>query len=240
MEAAIDRAALAAWIQAHHLEEEAVSAARRGFEEHPARLLRLSHFLRPEVAEALGRFLTREAAFERVQGILSRNGPVPREEWAALADADRLFSFERLTGPQPAAQLSPCFIEFARLRKALESPDSLHYFSRLSGLPLEALSGFTAQSLGPGDYLRPHQDAFARRKVAFILYLNPEWRPEYGGALRVVDHAGGEHLLPVEFNSLVLFDVHTHEHHEILPIEPSAGEQRRMTVGGWYGGSTGE
>ena len=240
MEAAIDRDALAAWIQPHHLEEEVVNAARRGFEEHPARLLRLSQFLRPEVAEALGRFLTHEAAFERVQGVLARNGPVPRDEWEATTEADRLFSFERLTGPKPAALLSPGFIQFARLRKALESPACLHYFSRLSGLPLEALSGFTAQSLGAGDYLRPHQDAFARRKVAFILYLSPEWRREYGGALRVVDHSDGEHLLPVEFNSLVLFDVHTHEHHEILPIEPIAGEQRRMTVGGWYGGFAAE
>jgi hypothetical protein len=230
-----DHAGLEGWVQPQHLEAGAVRSLHSRFTGHPARLLRVSDFLRPEIAARIGDFLCRQAEFERTQGLLARNGPASREEWEATPDAGRLFTFERLVGPRPEARLSPGFIQFARLRKALEAAACLEYFGQLTGLTLEALSGFTVQSLGPGDYLRPHQDAFAQRKLAFILYLNSRWEPGFGGALRVVDHAGAEHVLEVEYNSLVLFDVHTHEHHEILPIHPAAGDERRITVGGWYG-----
>jgi hypothetical protein len=224
----------APWLQAEHLTADAVRRYREQFATHPARLLRVRGILRPEVADGLAAFLQREAVFERVHGIVGRPKRAPVDEWLSIDDARRLYTFERLVQPRPDFRLSPNLFAFMKVRKELESGCLREYLRSVTGLPLGLLSAFNGQSLGVGDFLRPHRDTLDRRRLAFIFYLNPDWRPEYGGDLRVLDPNDDEHLLPAEYNSLVCFDVDAHQHHEILAIHPAAGQQRRLTLGGWF------
>lgn len=66
-----------------------------------------------------------------------------------------------------------------------------------------------------------------QRILSVVLYLNSDWRAEYGGALRL--YAQGEHvdLLP-EAGRLVIFHSDRFEH-EVLPAL-----RERWSVAGWF------
>jgi Rps23 Pro-64 3,4-dihydroxylase Tpa1-like proline 4-hydroxylase len=95
-----------------------------------------------------------------------------------------------------------------------------------------------ANSLGAGDFINQHNDVVRedrkRRRLAFIVYLNPNWKPEFGGDLRMVAHDGQESTWPVEYNSFAFFDVHGHKGHEVALIESAAGSERRNSFNGWF------
>jgi Rps23 Pro-64 3,4-dihydroxylase Tpa1-like proline 4-hydroxylase len=78
----------------------------------------------------------------------------------------------------------------------LNSPDFVAWISALTGIPGlipdPMLEGGGLHQSGPGGYLNVHTDfsmhhfhAKWRRRVNLILYLNPEWREEWGGALEL-------------------------------------------------------
>lgn len=83
----------------------------------------------------------------------------------------------------------------------------------------------------PGSFYRRHLDRFRdddRRTVTTVCYLNADWQPEHGGALRMA-LAGGEELdvLPA-VGTLVVF-MSADFPHEVLP----AGRER-LSLTGWY------
>ena len=91
-------------------------------------------------------------------------------------------------------QLFPSAI--AAVTDELNSPDFVAWISELTGIPgLLAdpmLEGGGLHQSGPGGYLNVHTDfsmhhfhAKWRRRANLILYLNPEWREEWGGALEL-------------------------------------------------------
>jgi len=61
-----DFEALTDWIQPRHLTPAGVDAYRADFENHPVRMLRLTDFLKEDVAAGLGQFLGREANYRSV------------------------------------------------------------------------------------------------------------------------------------------------------------------------------
>lgn len=73
---------------------------------------------------------------------------------------------------------------------------------------------------GPGGTLyQRHKDSFRGsqgRRVTAIYYLNPDWRPEHGGALRL--HLEGQEPLdvPPALNTLLVF-LSERVEHEVLP-----------------------
>jgi Rps23 Pro-64 3,4-dihydroxylase Tpa1-like proline 4-hydroxylase len=84
----------------------------------------------------------------------------------------------------------------AAVTDELNSPEFVAWISELTGIPgLMAdpmLEGGGLHQSGPGGYLNVHTDfsmhhfhAKWRRRVNLILYLNPEWREEWGGALEL-------------------------------------------------------
>jgi Rps23 Pro-64 3,4-dihydroxylase Tpa1-like proline 4-hydroxylase len=84
----------------------------------------------------------------------------------------------------------------AAVTDALNSPEFVAWISELTGIPhLMAdpmLEGGGLHQSGPGGYLNVHTDfsmhhfhANWRRRVNLILYLNPEWPEEWGGALEL-------------------------------------------------------
>lgn len=63
-----------------------------------------------------------------------------------------------------------------------------------------------------------HRDAFSgdtNRRMTGICYLNPDWRPEHGGALRIWPPSGETIVAPI-LGRLVLFRADLLEH-EVLP-----------------------
>ncbi len=85
----------------------------------------------------------------------------------------------------------------------------------------------------PGSYYRCHVDNFrgaGERRVTTILYLNPDWQPGHGGALRIyLDGEQGAYLdIPPLGGTLVTF-LSERYYHEVLPTEVD-----RISLTGWF------
>lgn len=85
----------------------------------------------------------------------------------------------------------------------------------------------------PGHYLNQHDDAKdgAGRRLAYVLNLTSQWRPDWGGLLAFVDKDGhvAEAYAPA-FNALNLFRVP--QPHMVTAVAPFAGGPR-LSITGW-------
>jgi SM-20-related protein len=82
----------------------------------------------------------------------------------------------------------------------------------------------------PGAFYQKHLDRFRdddRRAVSVVAYVNADWRPEQGGALRL-HLAEGEHDVLPEGGSLVVF-LSADLPHEVLPAS-----RERLSLAGWF------
>lgn len=83
----------------------------------------------------------------------------------------------------------------------------------------------------PGSFYRRHLDRFRdddRRTVTTVFYLNEDWLPEHGGALRIELTDGREHDVLPEAGTLVVF-MSGDLPHEVLPAS-----RERLSLTGWY------
>jgi hypothetical protein len=230
----IDRAALEPWFQPQHLDDDALAGYRGSLASHPARMLLLRDLLVTEKAERLARFLREEAAYETEYGLFSVEGAVPADAYEAAADDDRFFRLSRLKGVPSEHQFSPNALTYLQFRQALQSDAFLGFFEAVSGLPLSSSDDFGVHSMRTGDFLRHHTDDNKDRRLALVLYLTPDWRPEYGGTLSMIDGDGTAHEVHADFNSIVMFDVQAESVHEVLPVEGASDGTPRLSIGGWY------
>jgi Rps23 Pro-64 3,4-dihydroxylase Tpa1-like proline 4-hydroxylase len=230
----MDSAALRTWIQPHHLDEPKLNEYRESFQSHPARLVLLRDFLAESMADKLHRFLTQEAQFEKEYGLFSEEGAVDRESWEAADQDDRFFRLAKLAGTAPQYQMSPNALTYVRFRQAFQRPEFEAFFEAVSGLSLASSDDFGIHSMTVGDFLLDHSDDNKNRRLALVIYLSREWKPEYGGQLHMYDQEGNETVVPIEFNSVVVFDVLAETRHRVAPVEAVAGDNARLTIGGWY------
>jgi SM-20-related protein len=85
----------------------------------------------------------------------------------------------------------------------------------------------------PGAFYRRHRDQFrgsastGARVVSCVLYLNDDWKPSDGGALRVYCDSGARELMPAG-GTLVCFLSERFEH-EVLPAT-----RERLSIAGWF------
>lgn len=82
----------------------------------------------------------------------------------------------------------------------------------------------------PGAFYQKHLDRFHdddRRAVSVVAYLNADWRPEQGGALRLHLAEGERDILP-EGGGVVLF-LSGELPHEVLPAS-----RERLSLAGWF------
>ncbi|MFC5694957.1 2OG-Fe(II) oxygenase [Pseudomonas sp. GCM10022186] len=82
----------------------------------------------------------------------------------------------------------------------------------------------------PGAFYQKHLDRFRdddRRAVSVVAYLNADWQPEQGGALRLYPEQGERDVLP-EGGSLVVF-LSAELPHEVLPAS-----RERLSLTGWF------
>lgn len=232
----VDSKALAPLIQSQHLTEEAVQSSRSAFESHPARFVVLEEFLLPEIAAKLSAFLRSEALFSQEHGLYSvEDREIDEEEWRAAEEEDRFFRFSKLVGSRPEAQFSPNSMAYLKFRSTFQKDDALRtYFEEITGIPLAVSDDFGSHSMAAGDFLKSHDDNNRNRRLALVLYLSPDWQPEYGGVLRIVDPAGQESTVPARYNSLVAFDTLAGTTHYVVPVDEAAAPDTRLTIGGWY------
>lgn len=83
-----------------------------------------------------------------------------------------------------------------------------------------------------GTFYKRHLDQFkadSARKLSMICYLNLDWEPDHGGALRLYLPTGSLDILPVG-GRVAIFESHTIEH-EVLPAT-----RERRSVTGWLRG----
>lgn len=237
----VDHAWLSTWVQAQHRHEATIRSYRQIFASHPANLLVVRDFLVAEVAEKLSRFLIDEARFETLHGLYSamKNGTsialVPEEDWLRASDEDRFFKLRKFTSLSPQLRLTPNLVTYLKFRTAFNDPNFREFFAQISGVPLDKnQSTYHSFLMKAGDFLRTHDDTDnPDYQIAFILYLSPDWKPGFGGALHMIDPSGDVSRIEPEYNSLVLFKVNPRTKHFIAPIDDLAGEKGRATISGW-------
>jgi SM-20-related protein len=111
---------------------------------------------------------------------------------------------------------SPEFLDFVR---AVTEEDSIGWVSAIATL------------YKPLDFLTVHDDGLSERKIAYVLNMTPEWKPDWGGALQFYDRDDHieEGYLPT-FNGLNLFRVP--KRHSVAQVS-SFGEMR-YSISGWF------
>jgi len=121
--------------------------------------------------------------------IVSESFPDPTwQHWHRYGDAYQ--SHKLACGD--IALLPPLFRDMVH---ELSAPPFLAFLEAVTGIrgliPDPYLAGGGLHSSGPGGILAPHADfhAYGRlalyRRINVIVYLNPEWREEYGGCLEL-------------------------------------------------------
>jgi SM-20-related protein len=83
----------------------------------------------------------------------------------------------------------------------------------------------------PGAFYRKHVDRFRdddRRTVSAVLYLNQDWQPEQGGALRLYLGDGTTQDVLPQAGSLLVF-LSADLPHEVLPAS-----RERLSLTGWF------
>jgi hypothetical protein len=122
-----------------------------------------------------------------------------------------------------------------RFLDALNSFEMLLWLEALTGIegliPDPYFGGGGLHQIEPGGFLKVHADFNVHpklkldRRLNMLVYLNKDWREEWGGHLELWDRAGGacaERILPV-FNRTVIFstsDTSYHGHPDPLASPP--------------------
>ena len=230
------RDALSVWVQGQHLTSAAINSYRSSFQASPARFLVIEDFLVEGVAERLSEFLQSEAQFETEYGVSSaEDHKVDKDEWTRASDEHRFFRYGRLVGTPAEFQFSNNSLTYLKFRTTFQADDNLRrFFENVTGLELARSDDFGSHSMGVADFLKDHDDNNRNRRLAPVLYLSPDWKREYGGSLHIVDGEGRDSVVEPSFNSVVAFDTLAGTTHYVDPITEAAGEQKRVTIGGWY------
>jgi Rps23 Pro-64 3,4-dihydroxylase Tpa1-like proline 4-hydroxylase len=223
------------FIASNHLTSQRTESYRKEYEQGAIKALSVDRFLRDEWAQEVYEFLAKEATFERIHGLYDPDERVDRETWEQADDSNRMYTFLRREGVrEDVSSFRP--IKYRQLKDFITSETFVDYLAEITGAALTDLQSFSASAYGHGDFLRPHTDQSGDRELAYIIYLNPTWRPEMGGALHLVGPDGDRIKYGCRHNRLMVFDVHDHEYHYIEQINEIAGDRYRYTLGGWVNG----
>lgn len=86
-----------------------------------------------------------------------------------------------------------------------------------------------------GSFLTTHTDT-GRGKIAHVLNLTKDWRPQFGGCLTFLDwdFKTINRIVNPTFNSLTIFNVKgSGVPHMVLPVHPEI-ETQRLAISGWF------
>ena len=127
----------------------------------------------------------------------------------------------------------------SRLTVLLQSPSFLYFLSELTGiwqlLPDPYLQGSGYSLMPKGSKFDVHIDRNTAyetgltRRLALIIYLNKNWKHEYGGQLELWNYEGTSCVSAIEplFNRTTIFEVGDHNYHGVpAPIAAPMGRSR--------------
>lgn len=169
-------------------------------------------------------FWNMDAAAQRdfMQGVMSR--------------AQHQFQYLYQTYPMITAYLEgdDAGLFLHRVLEWLNTAETLEALRRITGIDSLYKANAQATLYRPGNFLKLHDDSGypqEHRRVAYVLNMTREWRPDWGGQLQFVTAHGDieEAWMPC-FNSLALFLVPTW--HTVSYVSPFAG-QPRYAITGW-------
>jgi hypothetical protein len=133
--------------------------------------------------------------------------------------------------------------ELADLVNMLNSPQVLHLFQDITGIPSlipdPYLEGGGLHSSGPGGHLRPHTDfhAYSRlglfRQVNLLLYLTEGWTPEMGGQLGFFKKSDVKNPVAAVdplFNRALLFKTDQTSIHGVMPVGANSPVRRSIAL----------
>jgi hypothetical protein len=229
---------LARWIAPHHLNPATIAGYWRTFTTHPARLLLLEEFLRPEWAATLATFLHRGTTYETrfaltpEQGIqpFARGVHVTSDEWQRADSARRFFVFDAATGFDVIDPVLPQYLDFLA---AIAGGAFRELASSMTGVPVGA-AGVEPHRMTAGQFIGLHTDARANRRLGVIIYLSPSWDERFGGVYRIRAHDGTDIRIVPQFNSMLLFDVAGHRDHEVTTV---VADVERLSFNAWLLGA---
>lgn len=212
------------------MKEESLSQYRKTAAENGNHLVVLRDFLIGEVAARLSNLLSTSGEFKPVYALVGKY--VQENEWLKAPDASRIFKFGKLTESQTQSLFNPRFRQYLSFCKALCDDRFGIFMENVSGLSLGPTALAGPHSMKTGDFMGLHTDDSENRRYTFVIYLTPDWKADYGGALVVVGKGGVEHRVEAEYNSLACFDASAG--HYVATINDSAGQNARLTIGGWF------
>lgn len=141
------------------------------------------------------------------------------------------YQFRRTVGDH----FSECPCPICETTMLFESDAFLDYVGSDLGYAVDLATCF-ASYYAPGDYLSIHTDK-GNGEVAFVWNLTKDWKPQFGGALHLLDKKNWDHVETVispSFNELVMFDVDGEGlPHFVSHVAPTV-TQKRLAFSGWF------
>ena len=224
------------FVNEEHLSGSWIHAYQERYQDHPLNVIQIRNFLKPDIADQVAKYLANEAFYGTVYGLYSRKPhQVTENEWHDAHDEDRMFVYDMIDHNSQSFSITSASINYLKLRKLLDTDVFRAFAAQICNTPFNRTNVAVTHKFSRGQFLRRHNDKSGNRKSAYILYLTPDWQPDYGGSLHMVGKSGEEARFQPEFNSLIMFDVHTHDHHEIEPLKHLPDGVARYTLGGWFG-----
>jgi hypothetical protein len=209
-----------------HLSPLDVGALRASFPSaHPTRFVSIDGFLRPEFAREVA------AAYPGFEEARKRG-----REFRGVNEVLKVQVTEPAHFPDPVL----------RLHRLLSSPEWLTVVSEITGIEKlladELLSGGGMHLYAPGSHLDVHVDfnhildRGLHRRLNILVFLNPDWREEWGGQFELWDPEV-RHLLrafaPV-MNRCVIFATNETSYHGVPKVRCPPGVSRNSFAAYYY------
>ncbi len=218
----------------------------------PARRLVIEDFLDERSAAALHGWAVTTGDWRHILNGGDTVFEIPRATYLAMPAAERGTLDEAVTtaartgfqyrydsirvddDPAARAKRATLLDAFAALMCA---PATLALLGHVIGMRDLDFADAQATAYRSGDFLTGHDDNVAGkgRRAAYVLGLNPAWRPEWGGLLLFHDGARVDGIVP-GYNRLSLFGVP--QPHSVSSVTPAAAAPR-YSITGWLRVTTG-
>ena len=121
-------------------------------------------------------------------------------------------------------------------RVFLKSDELLNFIKEITGAEVNTPQEFFSSRFTANQFLSPHHD-INKGKIASVLSLSKDWKPEYGGNLHFMteDYKKVTRIVQPEFNRLVLFDIPSRNGipHFVSHVAPSV-KNKRISITGWF------
>lgn len=230
------RSELGALMNERHLIGSQMEVYRDQFRQHPLKIIQIRNCLKPKIADQIAKYLAEEAQYSTIYGLYSRKPhQVDETEWLNAPDEDRIFIYDMIDRSEQPPGFAPTLLQYLKLRKLVDTEAFRSFAMHVCDISVNRTNVAVTHKFDENQFLRRHNDKSGNRKIAFILYLTPNWQSEYGGALHIVGKSNEEAYFQPEFNSLVMFDVQGHDYHEIQQLKQLPDGVARYTLGGWFG-----